>query len=89
MAIYRTDIGRALDELISNEEGTFLHFAPVVGPAAFPGGMNYLASQQVRVYPDPRYPVILLGSTTDTQFGSYIATISGYFEPLGASNLSP
>jgi hypothetical protein len=66
----------------------FLHFAPINGPRPFDGGQAFVASQQVRLYPDPNKPVIVIGNTTSSD-ASFVVTISGYFVPIDSLTLSP
>src|SRR5687768_4420940 len=57
------DVGSVSLRQVTEDQGTnVLHLAPVVGPNPLPnvtGAGEFLASQQVRVYPDPTLPVIL------------------------------
>ena len=71
------------------EEGTILLYVfSISGPRQFLGGQEFVASQQVRLYPDPNRPVVALSEITG-QDAAFNVTISGYFLPLDSPTLSP
>jgi hypothetical protein len=73
----------------AEEGGTiFLYVFSISGPRQFLGGQEFVASQQVRLYPDPNRPVVALSEITG-QDAAFNVTISGYFLPLDSPTLSP
>jgi hypothetical protein len=68
-----------------------IHNAPISGPQPFTGGQSFVASQAVRLYPDPDIGCVVIagglsGGNLEAGFG---VTISGYYLPRGSGNLFP